>query len=373
MKNKTTYILIGTLFFLALISCIVPLSYKYFILRAEYYIDEQIYNKDNLLRNEAIRERDKMFVHKDFDVYPLYKNCKPKYQLNNRKLKKYNDIIALYNFNFNNLLTPRKDLQEHICMELRAQNPDNENCKPIDGANWNGIWQTCWALGIKRKWDDGYIKYIIMPHAVGFRKQEISFMYNYMNIEEALSEAYDFYTKNEKSDFSDNFVPTNERFLYDKLYENEYYKYECTDQGLDIISSWPYCNFFSNCMYNGLYYVFICCPTGAIHYDLVHKSEQIENDKKNMIKSKKKQVISVILIIELILIVVINLLLYKIIKDSKYNNLSLLEKIKKKTNPQKYIKNYDAEKVKIANEIFNEAINTSTDGNYSAPSLKSPS
>lgn len=370
MKNKYTYLIIGALFVFGLMLCIVPLSYKYFVLRAKYDVDEQIFKKDSLLRKKAIIERDKMFVHKDFDVYPLYKNCKPKYQLNNKALKyyfgnkrsqNYKDVVALYNFNFNKLLTPRNDLQEHICMELRVQNTNNENCKPVDGANWNGIWQTGWALGIKRKWDNGYIKYVVMPHAVGFRKQENSFMYDYMNIEEALSEAYDFYTKNKKSNFSDNFVPTNKNFLYDTAYENEYYKFERTDHGLDIMSSWPYCNFFSNWMYDGLYYVFIVCPTGVIHYDLIYKSEQVEADKKGMMNIKKKKLILFIVLTEFVIAIVVVMLSCKFIKDSKYNNLSLLEKIKMETNPQKYIKNYDAERVRIANEIFNEAINTSAD------------
>lgn len=367
MKNKSTYILIGAILLLVLMLCTIPLSYKHFILRAKSDIEKQIYKKDDLLRNNAIKERDKMFVHKDFDVYPLYKNCKPKYQLNNKALKyylgnkrsqKYKDIISLYNFDLKKTRLPRNEIQEHICRELRVQNSNNESCKPVDGANWSGIWQTGWALGIKRKWDDGYIKYIVIPHAVGFKKQDYSFMYDYMNIEDALSEAYDFYTKNKKSDFCDNFVPTNEFFLYDISYENEYYKYECT--GYNILASWSYNSFFDNYMYNGLYYIFIACPTDAIQYDLVYKSEQVEADRKDMMDSKKKQLILYIALIELVVAMAIALLSYKIIKDSNYNRLSLLEKIKKETNPQKYIKNYDADKVKIANEIFNETINTQT-------------
>ena len=169
-----------------------------------------------------------------------------------RRLLKYKDIISLYNFDFKKTRLTRNEIQEHICRELRVQNSNNESCKPVDGANWSGIWQTGWALGIKRKWDDGYIKYIVIPHAVGFKKQDYSFMYDYMNIEDALSEAYDFYTKNKKSDFCDNFVPTNEFFLHETSYENEYYKYECT--GYNILASWPYNSFFGNYMYNRLYY-----------------------------------------------------------------------------------------------------------------------
>ena len=62
----------------------------------------------------------------------------------------------------------------------------------------------------------------IFPYKVGLKKTEWG---NYYTVEQAVDEAFEFYTSNQKSSFSDRYRSSNSNTMWNRIYEccNEYY------------------------------------------------------------------------------------------------------------------------------------------------------
>ena len=91
-------------------------------------------------------------------------------------------------------------------------------------------------------------------------------------------------------------------------------------------------------------------------YNLVLNESHAENIEDKYIKDKKSSITKYCLITSAVLLFLWIILLVWIVKDSIDNKQSLLKRIIIKCNPKKFVKNYNVEKMKSANEIYHKAI-----------------
>ncbi len=211
----------------------------------------------------------------------------------------------------------------------------------------------------------------IFPYAVGLRRQDRSFLYDYMpSVETAIEEAYEFFTTNPKSMFlSDNstdqfYNGLFEKGCYNRIREamenanNEYY-HIMKDEHADF---WhmgkPLFNDYTNynertspmeCtyMYNGYYRVFIG-RTQPVTYSIYRWAWHPEiSEKKNLLLWFG------IGITVLMLGAIIPLIIIKK-RNEKIENEGLQDKLKRLCNPSNFIKQYDKNKVEKANVIYQQ-------------------
>ena len=158
-------------------------------------------------RNLAIHQLDSVFNGRKI-VTPLYHNFNPNYELlsssQKSKIDKKNELYQLYNFKPEHLANWESPL-DVLGADIRIENSQRgkEWYEPLNGGGFYGIWQSGWALGCAKMISgDKYICYMVIPYMVGYLRQSESFYYEFKpTIREALNTAYDFYTKNEQSEF----------------------------------------------------------------------------------------------------------------------------------------------------------------------------
>ena len=211
----------------------------------------------------------------------------------------------------------------------------------------------------------------IFPYAVGLKRQERSYYYDFIpSVETAVEEAYEFFTLNSKSPFlSDN--PTDqfyngrfERGCYNRIKNamgeanNEYYWIIKDDEPNSNIPGTPLFGYETNYtwdnspveltyMHNGFYRVFVG-RTQPITYSVYHRPWHPEISEKNQLLLWFGIGLTLLMLGAIIPLSV----LYK--RDKKIVNEGLQDKLKRLCNPSNYIKQYDKVKVEKANAIYQQ-------------------
>lgn len=344
----------------------------YIPLKNQIPIDaDKFMKKDSITnRNLAIHQLDSVFNGRKI-VTPLYHNFNPNYELlsssQKSKIDKKNELYQLYNFKPEHLVNWESPL--HVLgADIRIENSQRgkEWYEPLNGGNYYGIWQSGWALGCAKNISgDKYICYMVIPYMVGYLRQSDSFYYEFKpTIREALNTAYDFYTKNEQSEFV-NFMGNDnmEKFMSlasetsSPINANNYTFEKVDNEKSDFEFANPGVFEGTNYMYNGyirVYIVMAYCTT----YKLKYNSEFAQWDKERFIEEHEQEIQKLFIIIESILSIILVLLVVFNLIARRRAKKTILDRIIAVSNPKHYMKNYEQEKIDIANQIYNKARNT---------------
>lgn len=324
----------------------------------------------------AERQVDSLFVHKHTDIFPIYSECKSRFVKGDASSqtgsllkdiiyghyqpKMPADITSTYCVAPENpLFITHGDIIEEVKTEIRMNNSDNDGPENgIHGANWKGLWQTGWALGVRENWGSGKIaEYLIIPYAVSFRKQSFGSLEDYISIDNILNNAFEFYTNNEKSNFKRNIVANTHNYTHFPYINNEYYHLERIEKAEFITFTVSDYADYTQYMYTDSYYVFIR-GYGKKMYELVLDEDHVNGIENQYITRNRHLVVIHGLISFGVVFVLWIIFLFLIIKERKENRRTLLQRIIAKSNPKNYIKVYNKEKLKSANAIYSKAIST---------------
>ena len=208
----------------------------------------------------------------------------------------------------------------------------------------------------------------IFPYKVGLKKSEWG---NYYTVEQAVNEAFEFYTTNPKSGYSERFSKGSNNRLWSKIHDssNEYFWivenknlnswiagipiYMPEGKSFDEVQrTMPYENGW---MHNGYYRVFIAA-TQERHY-MIEEKDWAVNENRNQLLLWWGISLTVLFM---------SLIIPLTIKESKVNKKkseTLYQRLVRLCNPKNFIDNYDKEKVDKANIIYKRLLETTPDNN----------
>lgn len=218
---------------------------------------------------------------------------------------------------------------------------------------WNIIRICC--IG---SFDDDFIQTnIFFPYKVGLKKTNWG---NYYTVEQAVNEAFEFYSTNPNSFMADRFSKGSYNRIWAKIVDcgNEFYwvvenqKTNRWKQGIpiyypkgkkynEIVRTMPY---ESGWMHNGYYRVFIAA-TQERHYMIQEKDWAINENRKTLLIWWGIG----------LSILFLSLIIPPTIKEHKVNKMkseTLYQRLCRMCNPSNFIKDYNKEKVDKANEIY---------------------
>lgn len=259
-------------------------------------------------------------------------------QLNDEWNQNYCDISSLYELNWGD------------------EYPNNND------EGWNIVRVYCGGI------DEEFIHTnTIFPYKVGLKKTEWG---NYYTVEQAVSEAYEFYTANPKSSFSDRHRKGNSNTIWNHIYEccnrNEFYTIVEKNK-----NSWtagkpihipknksyeeaqcvsPYENGW---MHNGYYRVYIAATQEKV-FGFEEKEWAISANQKNLLVWWNVGVSLFFLII----IIPLSVMQYK---SNRKKSETLYQRLLRLANPKNFMDNYDKEKVEKANLIYKTLLETNPD------------
>lgn len=364
------FILIVFTLAIVAVSIIFVYKLKQIPTKANSYIKD----KKEQLYEDAVRQVDSLFVHKHTDIFPIYYECKSRFVKGNAESQTGSMFKDVINKSFLPIQMPTditstyrvapenpmffydRGNVEYVKMEIRMQNHSEDVEQGIIGANWKGLWQTGWALGVRENWGLGKIaEYIIIPYAVSFRKQSFGSLEGYISIDEILNNAYKFYTENDKSDYKRNIVHNVKNFSWGPYIDNRYYY--IVDANESNYSTMTISSFadYSTYMYNDSYYVFIK-GYGKKMYELELIEDRVKYDKEQYISEMKHSILKYGLSSLVILLAIWSSLLFFVIKEMQESRLTLLQRIIIQTNPKRFMKNYVESKMESANDIYSKAL-----------------
>lgn len=223
----------------------------------------------------------------------------------------------------------------------------------LEDEGWNLIRLYCRGL------DDEFIQASTMfPYQVALKKTEWG---NYYTVPEAIREAYDFYTTDPNSDYSDGFSKGSHRELWNKIHEasndyfwitenpdkTRYYYGHSIPGGSDYTKGGP---IHIGSMFNGYYTVHI-----ATTQEKYYKIEKYPWNPD--IQERNNLYILWLSGIFLLCLIPIIILMIKKHKASKRQKETLRDKLLRLCSPSAFMDNYDKEKITAANSIYQEILN----------------
>lgn len=365
---------------LAIMATVILYAYLYqqVTIDADNYFEKVRQNN----YNQAIKKMEKLFIHKNLDVYPLYYNCAARYIKKDFKNSPFvstcekhisdmpQDVTTTY------FCSPEKTdsylfgdtFVEKITTYLNyIDNTHNAKGSSINGVNWKGIFQTGWAFGIRQKYNDStFVQYIVSPYAVSYRKNDYNIDEHEVPIQECINNAYKFYTENIQSEYKNWIVKDISSFLEmntSDLIDN-YYSWHYDENAIKEIDPWlssrllfksPCIANFSDYMYTPFYYVYIRAYKPDF-YTLKLDINQLKNDKKEYIKDKRKSLIIQGLVLFILLIIIWVATYIRYYREKKECITSLKKRLITKCNPKKFIHKDNGKLLDVANDIFCQAL-----------------
>lgn len=321
---------------------ITTLSYVFSLVILVGFTFLYINHKDKKLRAQAYNTFDEFFKYQKKYIDTSYSGRRIKYTLSPNSMKKPEKP----EFKTDTLGMITSYLYEKQIDEWNENFSDIYKFYKIDEID-DG-----WQLFVAEK--DGYgtmILYNIYPSYVGYKKQESSYMYEWIPaVETCVNEAYDFWTNNSKSNFVEFYKKGNESLVYDLIsnVRNEYYNWYGKDKIQPAFIDGKIGT--SGFMHNGYYKVFIEISKYTT-FEIEHNEQAVTNDR-NQILVIGGVILTALFIGFIIFFSIVNS------RKEKLKSEPLLNKLNKKCNPANFMNPYDEIKVEKANIIFEELTKT---------------
>ena len=201
---------------------------------------------------------------------------------------------------------------------------------------------------------------MIFPYKVGLKNTE--WFSNTYTVEQAVNEAYEFYTTNEKSDYTARFKKGSIRDIWSQIYkcENKYYSIVERERPLSWVSGTPIKQpkgksyeeaqrtmpYENGWMHNGYYRVFIAASQIRQYY--VKENEDLIREDRKELQIWWMCGLTVLFLIPIIPLLIVEKKTEKRISETLYQRLLRL------CNPKEFMQNYDKEKIDKANSIYQE-------------------
>ena len=214
-----------------------------------------------------------------------------------------------------------------------------------------------WCLSVIERIEDGYIRYIIYPYRIGLKKQTDDYFNNYVPTTSAILEnAFNFYTTNEKSGYSEYYTGIGDKKNeLDYSILNEYYRIQ-----RDTISALSFIG--KDVMrHNGNRTPIDIGFMYTEYYKVFMRKSQPITFRITKVKDIEKEEIKKTLTTWIIRLTIVFVLLYLLIfiRERKLAILakeSLHSKLLRLCNPSRFMKPYNKEKVEKANSIYKELV-----------------
>lgn len=321
-----------------------------------------IYHKSENLKEQAYSVLDNFFA--ESYKYSYLEN-EPNKAFPNRKEKEI--MIPQYNRSTSATTLEKEEWEKKYGDLYALYSVGDEFCYLKEGKT-NSLFplgNCCytWCLYVIEKIEGGYIQYMLYPYQIGIKKQEYELLYNYTpSISKILEEAFEFYTTNQKSEYSKFYKGLwwdNILLDLNMKIPNGYYRITRDTlsplfftggnfRNVDIYSKnrLPINNGY---MYSDYYKVFM------------RKSQPITfriTKFKDVEQNEIKRILTTWGIRLTILFLIIYLLIF--IKERKLKALAkepLRSKLLRLCNPSQFMKPYNKEKVEKANSIYKELMN----------------
>ena len=355
---------------------IIKLSFLTYILCGIgifFCVKASIEAKDRRLKSEALNNLEEYFSRQEKFVSVRYSGKKVSYE--QISLPKYEEksLSITPNEDKNNWNEAWGDLYQ-----LYKLKPKYTSDSSIDtDRQWTG-----WLLEIVEKDGfDGFETYLVYPYKVGYRKQENSWAYKYMpTIQDAIDEAFEFHTTNEKSSYTKYMTRSGSIDEYDviKAVENEYYYCFSYDKLVeyngkhvaDSIMMWTnwekmgadgsyristFTGGDYGYMYNGYYKVYNY--TGPRTYYQI-KYRYYWDPKKYDINRALIWAYSILTLLLLWVVIPLSVIESRKRKE-KFE--SIKDKLLRMCNPAHFMNPYDEKKVSVANDLYEKIMNTSAE------------
>jgi hypothetical protein len=203
-----------------------------------------------------------------------------------------------------------------------------------------------WQLQVAEHYSHGtMILYDVYTSYVGYRKQDYSYMYDWIPDEETcIDEAYDFWVTDSKSQYIDFYAKGNNNKV-DNLIDdviNEYYTWYPKDHVQPAFIEGKIGT--AGYMYNGYYKVFTE-TTKYTTYEIEKRTGAIIEDKIRIFAIGG-------VILTIIFICVLTPIIRRRRREEKKRNEPLFDKLKNKISPANFMSPYDDTKVEKANLLF---------------------
>lgn len=303
-------------------------DYYYNVLNSGYF--------DVVFSGFPVKHYKKIPIPKNFahsGNFPLDKETKQRMSENWKQ--SYGDISSLYVLNWDDDYPNRED--EGWCI-VRLY------CSGID--------------------DEFLSRSYVFPYQVGMKRG------SYASIQQAVNDAYIFFTNNSQSSFAERFRQGSIDELWSKIFDstNEYFSIIKNNHYGGYMGGTPIPgaksdNKYSNApiqnysaiengwMHNGWYRVYIA--SSQEEKFMIHKNEDVINGDRNNLLLWWLIGLSIVFWCFIIPLIIINKKEKKIINESFYKRLCRL------CNPKEFVSNYDKDRLNSANDIYKSLMSIS--------------
>jgi hypothetical protein len=297
---------------------------------------------------EMLVSNDDGFFFTEFSNYPRhYKKV---------KYPKYNGSASVDSTFSDQLTDIYKGVSSIFELNWGDEYPNNQD------EGWNIVRVYCSGT------DDEFIQTnVIFPYKVELKRTEWG---NYCTVEQAVREAYEFYTTNPKSNFSARHKEGKCNAIWDEIYEccgnNEFYTivekkrngytlgtpiYRPKDKSYDEAQRIsPYENGW---MENGFYRVYIAATQYEV-FGLEEKERAISANRNNLLMWWS-------VVISLLLFAFIIPLSVKEYRFNKKKSETLYKRLIRLSNPKNFMDNYNKDKVEKANLLYKSLLEITPD------------
>lgn len=223
-----------------------------------------------------------------------------------------------------------------------------------------------WNLFVATAYAGYYIViYYIYPSYVGYRKQENSYIHEWIpSVETCINEAYDFCINNPQSQYIDYYQRGNSNRILDLIRnsQNEYFHWNPSKDKIQLSSTEGKIGTMGY-MYDSYYRVFME-STKWETYEIERQNDVIESDKKNR-KITGGVILTLVLLCFLIPMIIQNMRNEKKKREheqefEKKKKEPIYDKLKGLCNPANFMNPYDKEKVEKANYIYEQLMKTNS-------------
>lgn len=209
----------------------------------------------------------------------------------------------------------------------------------------------------------------LFPYAVGYYYNDSPYYgYSYLpSVQAAVDEAYEFFTSDEKSSLLEDYYKGSVNDIWSRIEENEYYF--CGEDEKPC-TSYLYLgeidgeNHMVTYMYNDYYRVYVATTPILKTFSVKKRPWNPDIKEKNKLYRNWSIGLSALMFCILIPTAVL------INRDKKRSRENLYERMKRLCNPSNFMKNYNKDKLEIANDIYKRLLTINENDTEALDSLQ---